>query len=624
VASSISFTTSVTRRRVEVTRGEDVPEAFWLSLRSEWGSEGRAPSRGIELPIERFLTRLEWLGQACRRYDVGIEWDDLSRELVLAATDEERLLREVLAGAPALTAAEAIDALRGSRFVRALKDFQERDLARMLSLRHGANFSVPGAGKTAVEYAVYEVERLRGRIEQMLVVAPLSAFDAWMTEAVACLDPSPRVERYVDRVPPDTEVLLVNYQRLVVAYEDIVDFVARRPTLVVLDEGHRIKRGWAGEWGSACLSLAFAAERRDVLTGTPAPQAPSDLVALIDYLWPNQAIRVLPSDAFSSVTAPDTPARVANAIRPLFARTTKRELDLPPTSFGVVEVPLDGLHRQIYNALRDQYVGALALSRADRFSFAQLGEIVMYLLEAATNPALLVAGSSAYDPIEFRHPPLPIPPDSTLHDLLAEYPLYETPRKFVELARLLRENAERGRKTLVWSNFVRNLETLRRDLAAFEPAVVHGGIPSEISGGTAATTREDEIRRFRTDQHCLVLLANPAAMSEGVSLHSACHDAIYLDRTFNAGQYLQSVDRIHRLGLPAGVETRITLLLSVGTVDEVVNARVAAKAAALGTMLEDPDLVTMALPEDEDYGPALETDEDLAALFAHLRGVLPG
>lgn len=620
VPGSISVTTSVARRRVRVSREAEVSDAFWLSLRSEWGSDGRSPSVAVELPIEDFLARLNWLGPACRRYGVAIQWDETSRDLVLAIQAEARALRQVLEGAPTMHSTEALEALTGSRFVRTLKAFQLRDFARMLSLRHSANFSVPGAGKTTVEYAVYEAERLRERVTQMLVIAPLSAFDAWMTEAPVCLDPSPPIYRYVDRIPRNAEILLINYQRLAVAYEQIASWVARQPTLVVLDEGHRIKRGWTGEWGTACLSLAFSAERRDVLTGTPAPQSPTDLVALIDFLWPNQAARTLPADAVAGSATSGTLARVAQTIRPLFVRTTKRELALPPTSFSVVQVPLEGIHRQIYEALRDQYASATSLTRAERLSFAQLGEIVMYLLEAATNPALLVAGSSMYDPIEFRHPPMVVPEQSSLHDLLVDYPRYETPRKFVELGRLLRENAALGRKTLVWSNFVRNLETLRRELAAFEPALVHGGVPSEISGGTGATTREDEIRRFRADEHCQVLLANPAAISEGVSLHDACHDAIYLDRTFNAGQYLQSLDRIHRLGLPPDVETRITFLLGADTIDEIVDTRVQVKAAALGAMLEDPDLVTMALPEDEDYGPALDTNEDLTALFAHLRG----
>jgi hypothetical protein len=55
-------------------------------------------------------------------------------------------------------------------------------------------------------------------------------------------------------------------------------------------------------------------------------------------------------------------------------------------------------------------------------------------------------------------------------------------------------------------------------------------------------------------------------------------------------------------------------------VDEIVDVRVRDKALRLGEMLEDPAIQTMALPDDEDYGPALDTEADLVALFAHLRG----
>lgn len=106
-------------------------------------------------------------------------------------------------------------------------------------------------------------------------------------------------------------------------------------------------------------------------------------------------------------------------------------------------------------------------------------------------------------------------------------------------------------------------------------------------------------------------------MSEGVSLHHECHDAVYVDRTFNAGQYLQSIDRIHRLGLLPGTDTRITFLVSAGTIDETVDDRVRVKAERLSEMLSDPNLVTMALPDEEAYGNWIDAD-DLDALFAHL------
>ena len=360
-----------------------------------------------------------------------------------------------------------------------------------------------------------------------------------------------------------------------------------------------MKRGWAGQWGSACLNLAFIAKRRDVLSGTPAPQGPGDLEALLEFLWPGQARRVLPADALSSNALPDTAQRVAEAIRPLFVRTTKQELGLRPPDYAVVEIPLRGVQAEIYKALIDQYAGQFDLSRRDRVTFAQMGAFVMYLLEAAANPALLTAGSSRYDPIEFRHPPMDVPQDSRLADLLVEYGQFETPLKFVEVGRIVEANASSGRKTLIWSSFVRNLETLVRLLNRYRPAMIHGGVPSQVAQPAAPVSRERELDRFRSDPDCMVLLANPAATGEGVSLHETCHDAIYLDRTFNAGQYLQSVDRIHRLGLAPEQETRITLLLTQDTIDEVVNGRVREKAERLGEMLDDPSISTMALPDDK-------------------------
>jgi SNF2 family DNA or RNA helicase len=245
----------------------------------------------------------------------------------------------------------------------------------------------------------------------------------------------------------------------------------------------------------------------------------------------------------------------------------------------------------------------------------------MYLLEAATNPGLLPAGSSEDDPIEFKHPPLDIPIGSRLSTLMAEYSKYETPAKFIMILKIVEANVRLGRKTLIWSSFVRNLLTLERMMARYRPAIIYGGIPREAHAGDASKTREGELRRFRGNDDCMLLLANPAATSEGVSLHHICHDAVYLDRTFNAGHYLQSIDRIHRLGLTKGQATRITFLITASTIDEAVNRRVAEKATQLGRLLNDPDVVTMALPDEEDIGPPIDDSEmDLEALFAHLRG----
>lgn len=607
---------------VQASRLGQVPQGFWLRLISEWGADGDKPGQQIDLPLERLLSHMGWLRAACQRYGVGIEWQDELKNLVRQTREQRKLLDGSLADASPLDPAEVAERLAAGRFSRDLRTFQLRDLGRLLALANGANFSVPGAGKTTVAYAVYDAERSAGRVEQMLVVAPLSAFDAWQSEVTVCFPEGERpiVAPFIESAPRDAEVLVVNYHRLDSRYEALAEWVLRRPTLVLLDEAHRMKRGWDGTFGSACLSIAFHAARRDILTGTPAPQSPQDLTALLDYLWPGQGRRLLPAAALVSPPPPDAGALVAESIAPLFVRTRKSELGLKKPILSVVEVELDPLQGEIYEALLDRYAGAAKVTMTDRAAFARMGDITMYLLEAATNPQLLTAGSGAGDEPGFRHPPLDVPPDSPLWGLLQQYSQYETPAKFRHLAQMIADNAAQGRKTLVWSNFVRNLLGLDRMLARYQPALIYGGVPSEFADPGALLTRESELARFRTDDNCMVLLANPAAMSEGVSLHQVCNDAIYLDRTFNAGQYLQSIDRIHRLGLSPDTDTRITFLLTTGTIDEVIDGRIKDKAARLGEMLDDADISTMALPNDEDYGPAIDSVQDLAALFAHLRG----
>jgi SNF2 family DNA or RNA helicase len=602
---------------VEVRRSCDVLDVFWLKTWAEWGTEGPDPQRAVRVPLEVLLRNLTWFPQACRTYDVHPRPDERVTHMLRTRQAAIQGLARARQGGATLSPDAVLTRLAGSRFIRSLRTFQIRDLGHLLSLEHAANFSVPGAGKTTVTYALYEAERLAGRVEQLLVIAPNSAFTAWEEEATKSFAQPPTVQRFSGTVRC-AEVLLVNYPRLAASYTALARWVAQRRTMVILDEGHRAKKGWGGLWGSACLSLAMLAARRDVLTGTPAPQGPLDLEALLDFLWPGQARTVLPPDALRQNPPIDIGPRVAASIAPLFTRTTKHELALPAVHFSVTVVPLEGLQREIYNSLRNQIGSQFQVSMAERVDLNRMGQVVMYLLEAATNPSLLPIGSADAD--AFRHPPLDIPENSRLADLIADYGKYETPRKFVELGRLIRSNAERGRKTLVWTNFIRNISILERQLGRYEPAVIHGGISTDVEATPGNRTRDRELARFKTSDRCMVLLANPAATSEGVSLHDVCHDAVYLDRTFNAGQYLQSLDRIHRLGLAADQETNVTLLVTDGTVDQVVDGRIRDKAVRLSEILDDPAIETLALPDDEDYGNAVDSNEDLVALFAHLRG----
>ena len=83
------------------------------------------------------------------------------------------------------------------------------------------------------------------------------------------------------------------------------------------------------------------------------------------------------------------------------------------------------------------------------------------------------------------------------------------------------------------------------------------------------------------------------------SLHKVCHYAIYLDRTFNAAHYLQSIDRIHRLGLPEDVSTYVEIVEATDTIDNIVEKRLGKKIETMSKVLDDYDLQTLSYdPED--------------------------
>jgi hypothetical protein len=140
-------------------------------------------------------------------------------------------------------------------------------------------------------------------------------------------------------------------------------------------------------------------------------------------------------------------------------------------------------------------------------------------------------------------------------------------------------------------------------------------------------TREGRLFRFHRDNACQVLIANPAAAGEGISLHTVCHDAIYVDRSYVSTHYLQSIDRIHRLGLPPDVETNIFIYRTkapagLGSIDYSVSRRLAMKIRGLQQLLNDQDLHEVALDEENaddpiDYDVELQ---DLVDLVAELEG----
>ena len=531
-----------------------------------------------------------------------VQWDPLLAQLVTDVTLDAHTVASELEHAvvqPQPSDAET-SKLLGDDWKGDLTAFQYRDVGKLLKLRHGANFSVPGAGKTRVGLALFQAMRHSGSAERLLIIGPKSAYEPWQEENSTCLDPALRMEILGRRPTASTQALIVNYERLDGAVDVLCDWLAERPSMLILDEAHRMKLGAEGTYGAACLALGPRARRRLILTGTPAPNGVRDLENLLGFVWPGQGRQTV-TRAVSNGDLKQASA----VLKPLFTRTTKRELGLRPPTKVLRRVDLPPLHREVYDALISQFSARASSSRDD---FQALGKITVYLLMAATSPALLSVGTTRYEPLSYQVPPLTVPVGAELFDLMRDLPTYEMSPKYQEVLSIVADNAKLGRKTLVWSTFVRSLTTLNKILREFSPAMVHGGTED----------RDDQIARFRNDPDCLVLLSNPATLGEGISLHHTAHDAIYVDRDFAAGRFLQSLDRIHRLGLDPSAETRITVLTANQTIDDVVAQRLEMKLKFMGGILDDPAVEQLGdLDEEPSIGGGLDL-ADLQSLMGHL------
>ncbi|PPH31421.1 DNA helicase [Rathayibacter sp. AY1F9] len=595
----IGFAQEVTRAQLSARPGlENDLRRLAVGFES---STQRSPV-SIEIDLDDLLTNLEHLGRWSHQKEGEVVWEESLQTLVVDSLHDARIVSDRLSTRESAeeVSEETLMSQLGTDWVGDLTTFQRRDVAKLLSLRHGANFSVPGAGKTRVAFAVFQALRLKDGIERLLVVGPKSSYSAWQAENKVCLQPPLAVQEAPTPIASASDVVLVNYERLPNMVGSLSRWLTERPSMMILDEAHRMKLGANGAYGAACLALGPRTRRRLILTGTPAPNGTKDLENLFAFVWPGTGRQ----SVISAVNGGDL-GQASRTLQPLFTRTTKAELALPPVETTLRSLPLPPLHAEIYEALVGRFSARAAGQEGD---FQSLGRIMIYLLMAATSPALLTVGTTRNEPLAYQVPPLAIPRRSSLFELMRDLPSYEMSPKYQEVLAIVRDNAAKGRKTLVWSTFVRSLNTLRGLLSQFGPVVIHGGTPD----------RQEHIRRFREDSDSFVLLSNPATLGEGLSLHHECHDAVYVDRDFAAGRFLQSLDRIHRLGLSPDVTTRITVLASEGTIDDVVAARLSTKLAFMGGILNDPAVQRLADLDDEpSVGGGLDA-VDLRALIGHL------
>ena len=574
-----------------------IPEQFEAS---EWKSFVRIISdyssnvqEGCQLifPIRAFIGIRKEIAKYIRNHGISCSYSDKFRDVLQSMNSRSY---STALRAAALTDEEVQERLDNVGFTRHLTDNQMNNVRHLAPLPAGATFSVPGAGKTTEALAYFFCNAKPE--DHLLVVGPLSAMGAWEAQLHDCC-PNQNYqfvrlrggEKKIDRILRDApRFMVISYGQFAIAGHLIKEFLTYHSVVMFLDESHRIKSGRAGVSPQEILNVSYLPERKLIMSGTPCPQSVADLLPQFEFLYPDQIA---------------TSENVVSLLQPIYVRTTKGQLGIPPISHRKVSLDMSPLQSEVYRAIKSETKRQLMtmVSDAAKYSLRDIGKKIMKVMAFTSNPSLL---ASDMDYIF----------DKRLGDLLA----VDCGPKIEYACARARALAAEGKKVIIWSQFVKNVLLITERLQDLGADCIYGGVNS--GDENEEDTREWKIKEFHTNPQKMVLVLNPSAASEAISLHKACHHAIYVDRSFNAAHYLQSEDRIHRLGITEDEAPTIEIVECRGTIDEVIDMRLSLKVKTMAEALNDTSLNVEAIPYDIDFSTDDMNSDDVQAAINYFFG----
>jgi SWI/SNF-related matrix-associated actin-dependent regulator 1 of chromatin subfamily A len=433
-----------------------------------------------------------------------------------------------------------------------------------------------GLGKTLSVLSYYSALRVKQEFNLLLVVCPNSLARNWAREAQMWF-PELKISvlagdkgekswalRMLTEGAVESDLLVVNYEgvRLDYVAPALEKLVTSRRTLLCLDESQRVKNPTAKTF-KAIGQIAPCCDRRVLLSGTPTPKDVSDLWAqmrILDggerfgksyYKWLSR-VAELGTEYSQYAVKKFHDAEVAESIHRahevMLRRRKEKVVNLPPKTFSIREVELTGSQAERYNEIREGLMLRMRSLSGEQFvrEITNILEEYLRAVQVSSNPRLI-------DP-QWKG----------------------EPAKFLELDEIVREIVhEQGQKIVVWTNYLGNVAEL------CERYKTYGTAP--FSGEVSAAEREKTVRAFQESDTPRILVAVPAAGGVGITL-TAAQTAVYVDKTWNAEHWMQSVDRIHRIG-QRGTVNVISLLGC--KVDEIIHWNLRRKEQGQARVLGD-------------------------------------
>lgn len=479
---------------------------------------------------------------------------------------------------------------------RKLEKHQVYSCYHLFNSQSAANFSVPGSGKTSVVLAYYEKLRIEKKVNAIFLIGPKNCYYSWKTEFIETLGRDPKLnildKKFSERVdiykrPVKSEIYACHFSTNVNDLEFIKIFASNNKFLIVIDEAHNIKKV-GGKWSTAVLELGRMSDYKVVLTGTPMPNQHKDFYNYLDFLYGDNEVMTAHDKARVDVFVEKNNLNEASLIlreklNPFYVRIKKNDLNLSKQIFNPPTiVQMNPIEKNIHEAI---------ITKIKNYPVQKYHENIELIKKIRRARILRLRQNCSYVknlltaiPTDMRD----VKEDLTegIASLIANYDEREIPAKIESLKSLVLPLIKNKKKVLIWSSHLKTMDLIKKHLLLEQLNV------ELINGKTDLKKRNDikiEFNNKNSDLNAIV--ANPQACSESISLHKACNNAIYYDQNYNTAEFIQSMDRIHRVGGSTTEPVYYDFLHYEDSVDEQVYRRVFEKADRQMQVIEEENLM---------------------------------
>lgn len=430
-------------------------------------------------------------------------------------------------------------------------------LKKILPLKRGGGlFMDMGTGKTKVAIDYANIKEMKGEIDRVLVLGPLSTLGVWDSEI---------------RKHSASETLkwrVTNYDKARIPHylSQLRLYLKDGRALLILDEGHKLKNP-SSKQSKAAYLLSKLAECVLVLTGTPITKHPLDLfgeMRVIDDSILGSSFNVFKKQyamwggygGYQLIKLVNLKGLMRRVAPRIFQAKKDDCLDLPKRTHEIVPVDLEK-SRHIYDKMAREAI--IAFEGEDEDTNVEAPIILTQLLRLSQ-----ITGGWVKQV------------DDNYRNVGTE--------KRDALSRLLEEFVEQDRTKVVI--FVRFLKELKD---AAEVAKQHGYKVLPFYGAVRPAVRDQRLAEFEENEQPTAFIAQISTGSLGISL-TAASEAIFYSHTYNYAEFAQACDRLHRIGQRHAVT--YYHLIARDTVDEAVWLSLKTKRNIAELVLQRPELLT--------------------------------